>query len=459
MRFGDDSRIEIKGKGTIEFMDENGEARVMTDVYFIPDLKSNIISLGQATESGIDIRMKGDHLTMHDREGRLLVKANRSKNRLYKVCMGIKDTPCLNLTSMNDSNKWHARLGHVNMDSLKSMIQKESVKGIPHINVGKEICGPCMMGKQTRRVFPQASSYRASKILELVHGDLCGPITPSTIAGNRYIFVLIDDHSRYMWTSLLKEKGDAFGKFKKFKSLVEKDSGASIQMFRTDRGGEFVSEEFNSFCDNAGIKRHLTAPYTPQQNGVVERRNRTLMEMTRSIMKHMHVPSYLWGEATRHSTYLLNRIATRALNEGTPYEAFKGKKPNIEHLRIFGCIGYAKVETPHLKKLDDRSRMLVHLGTEPGSKAYRLLNPKTRRIVVSRDVVFDETKGWNWKSVETEQEYNEDFSVTLGEFGNRGIQELIQSNTETRQASNSEQAIIEEKSREEEEVVSKEGDS
>ncbi|CAA7014432.1 unnamed protein product [Microthlaspi erraticum] len=153
-------------------------------------------------------------------------------------------------------------------------------------------------------------------------------------------------------------------KFKTFKSMVEKGSGATIETFRTDRGGEFVSKEFNTFCDNVGIKLHLTAPYTPQKNGVVERRNRRLMEMTRSIMKHMHVPNYLWGEKTRHSTYLLNRTATRTLKDGTPYEVFRGKKPSIEHLRIFGCIGYAKVETPYLKKLDDISHMLVHLGTE-----------------------------------------------------------------------------------------------
>lgn len=97
------------------------------------------------------------------------------------------------------------------------------------------------------------------------------PITPSTSTGNRYIFVLIDDHSRYMWTALLKEKSEAFKKFKTFKSLVEEEVKTKIQTFRTDRGGEFVSKEFNEFCEAVGIKRHLTAPYSPQQNGVVER--------------------------------------------------------------------------------------------------------------------------------------------------------------------------------------------
>ncbi|KAL1207757.1 Retrovirus-related Pol polyprotein from transposon TNT 1-94 [Cardamine amara subsp. amara] len=393
VRFGDDSRVDIKGKGSISLTDMNGEPRIMTYVYYILDLKSNIISLGQATEAGCDIRLKGGYLTMRDAQGKLLAKAPRSKNRLYKVCMDFQDNACLNLLSISESNRWHARFGHINLETIKSMKQRELVQGLPQVKFEKEICSSCLFGKQTRQTFPQATSYRASTILELVHGDLCGPITPSTVAGNRFIFVLIDDHSRYMWTALLKEKSSAFEKFKNFKNLVEKETGTRIKTFRTDRGGEFVSQEFNEYCANAGIQRHLTTPYSPQQNGVVERRNRTMMEMIRSILKHMRVPNYLWGEEVRHSTYLLNRIATMALTDKTSYEVFKKQKPRIDHLRIFGCIGYAKIDSHLLRKLDDRWKMLVHLGTEPGSKAYRLLDPQTRRVVVSRDVIFDESKG------------------------------------------------------------------
>jgi len=227
-----------------------------------------------------------------------------------------------------------------------------------------------------------------------------------------------------MWSLLLKEKSEAFNKFKSFKACVEQETGATIKTFRTDRGGEFVSQEFQAFCDASGIKRHLTAPYSPQQNGVVERRNRTLMEMTRSILKHMSVPNYLWGEAVRHSTYLINRVATRTLVDQTPYKVLKSKKPNVEHLRVFGCIGYAKAEAVHLRKLDDRSRMLVHLGTEPGSKGYRLLDPTRRKVIVSRDVVFDEEKRWKWNN--SEDEINNVpgmFSLSFEEFGNNGIRE------------------------------------
>lgn len=245
---------------------------------------------------------------------------------------------------------------------MRSMIQREVVLGIPKLSIEREVCGSCLKGKQARQVFPQATQYRASKRLQLIHRDLCGPITSST-QGGRYIFVLIDDYSRYMWAILMKDKSEAFTKFKTMKSLVEQETEEKIQTFRTDRGGEFTSNEFNTFCENSGVKRHLTAPYTLQQNGVVERRNRTLLEMTRSMLKHRSMPNWFWGEAIRHSAYLLNRIATRALKDRTPYELFHIKKPNVSHLRVFGCIGYAKIEKIQVKKLDDRSKMLVNLGT------------------------------------------------------------------------------------------------
>ena len=326
---------------------------------------------------------------------------------------------------------------------------------MPKIEVEKKVCDSCLLGKQARHVFPKATAYRATQRLELIHGDLCGPINPGTSAGNRYVFVLIDDNSRYMWMLLLKEKekGDAFTKFKHFKSVVEQETKEHIQTFRTDRGGEFVSNEFNTFCNESGIKRHLTAPYTPQQNGVVERRNRTLMEMARSILKHMYVPNYLWGEAIRHCTYLLNRIATRKLNDRTPYELYRGRKPNISHLRVFGCIGYAKVDSKHLKKLDDRLHMLVHLGTEPGSKVYRLLDPGTKKIVVSRDVVFDETKGWNWRLDEAEKNRVGEFEITVGAFGNHGIREAeqrIKEGDNINTATDSETVVIDEQEAESE---------
>lgn len=152
VRFGDDSCIDIKGKGSIEFMDRNGEPRKITDVYFIPNLKSNIISLGQATESSCDVRMKGEHLIMHDRDGKLIAKALRSRNRLYKVHMRIRDNLSLLSRTTSVSSRWHARLGHINLDTMKSMVQRELVSGVPQFEIEKKVCGSCLMvNRQDKR--------------------------------------------------------------------------------------------------------------------------------------------------------------------------------------------------------------------------------------------------------------------------------------------------------------------
>ena len=196
--FGDDSRIDIKGKGSILFVTSDGKRKSLADVYYIPELKSNIISLGQAIESGCDVRMRNKYLTLRDRQGNLLVKSLRTKNRLYKVVMEVEGAKCLQLEKISDSTLWHTRLGHVGMDSMKAMVSKEIVTGIPKMSIEKETCASCQLGKQTRGSFPKATTYRAQHVLELIHGDLCGPISPSTAGGSRYILVLIDDHSRYM---------------------------------------------------------------------------------------------------------------------------------------------------------------------------------------------------------------------------------------------------------------------
>ena len=215
-------------------------------------------------------------------------------------------------------------------------------------------------------------------------------------------------------------------------------------MIRTNRGGEFVSNEFQSYCETNGITRQLTAPYSPQQNGVVERRNRTLLGMTRSILNHMHLPNYLWGEAVRHVTYIINRVATRVLLLQTPYEAYKGRKPNLGHIRVFGCVSHAKTDTHRLKKLDDRSRTLVHLGIEPGSKAYRLLDPVNRKVVVSRDVIFEEGKSWDWQECEN-SDATVTFQVEFGGYGNHGISEIDSKEINHEPENQSEEVVAEQR--------------
>ena len=146
------------------------------------------------------------------------------------------------------------------------------VRGLPNISFSDCVCRNCIGGKHSRSKFPSSSTYRATRRLELIHGDICGLIQPSTIRGRRYYFLLVDDFTRLLWVFFLKEKSEAFHHFKVFKNLAKSECGDKLKCFRMDRGGEFNSEEFGNFCDMNGIKRHLTAPYSPQQNGVVERK-------------------------------------------------------------------------------------------------------------------------------------------------------------------------------------------
>ncbi|KAC9145043.1 hypothetical protein E3N88_46293 [Mikania micrantha] len=216
--------------------------------------------------------------------------------------------------------------------------------------------------------------------------------------------LIVDDHSRFMWAYMLKEKREAFGKFKTFKAMVETQFQKRVKSLRTDRGGEFTSGEFNQYCEEEEISRQLTIPYTPQQNGIVERRNRTILNCTRSILKGMKMPQCFWAEAVRHSLYVLNRLPTKILKDHTPYELLKGRRPNLEHLRVFGCVGHVKRPLNQVKKLDDRSTPMVHLGIEPRTKGYRMLDVSKGSIVVSRDVTFEESQSWEWGKSEGSKE-------------------------------------------------------
>jgi hypothetical protein len=201
-----------------------------------------------------------------------------------------------------------------------------------------------------------------------------------------------------MWIVLLRTKDEAAASLRRFAATTELESGQKMRTLRTDRGGEFTSKEFMEFCADRGTTRHLTAPYSPRQNGVVERRNQTVVGMARSMLKGMGMPAAFWGEAVTTVVFVLNRSFTRSVEGRTPHEAWYGRKPDVQFLRVFGCRAHVKITRPNLTKLEDRSTPAVFLGYEPGSKAYRLYDPVSKRVLVSRDVVFEEAQPWNWSN-------------------------------------------------------------
>ncbi|KAJ0801008.1 putative RNA-directed DNA polymerase [Helianthus annuus] len=359
--FGDGSKVEIKGKGTLLFQCKNGDQLMIPQVYFTPALTSNILSLGQMTEDGYDISMRNEFLKVRDVECKLVMKVQRSKNRLYKIVLQHTKPICLATKVEEDAWLWHARFAHANFQLLEQMGKRGHVNGLPIITHPNQLCEGCLIAKQARGSFPNKALWRATRPLELLHADLCGRITPKSLG-------------------------------------VEKESDFEMKMLRTDMGGEFNSQAFDEFCQENGIRRQKTVPYTPQQNGVVDRRNRTVMGMTRAMLKAMEVPDMFWGEAVSHVVYVLNMVLTKAVKDATPFEKWKGKKPNTCYLRVFGCVGFAIKLKGHKSKLEDRSRPLVYLGVEHGTLGFKLYDPRDKRVIIAGegDVKFDERKAWAW---------------------------------------------------------------
>ncbi|KAA0062709.1 copia-type polyprotein [Cucumis melo var. makuwa] len=187
-----------------------------------------------------------------------------------------------------------------------------------------------------------------------------------------------------------KEKLEVFGRFKRFKALVEKESGYEIKALRSNRGGEFTSNEFKTFCTKNGIRRPMTVPFTPQQNDIVEWKNRIILNMARSMLKSKKMPKQFWVQVVECAVYLSNRSSTRSLCNKTHKQAWIGRKPSIAHLRVFGCIAYAQIPDKKRSKLDDKSEKHVFVGYDESLKDYKLYNPVTKKTMINREVVFDE---------------------------------------------------------------------
>jgi transposase InsO family protein len=193
-----------------------------------------------------------------------------------------------------------------------------------------------------------------------------------------------------MWIALLPSKDRAATATKRIQAAAERKSGEKLGALHTDRGGEFTAGEFTDYFEELGVQRQITAPYCPQQNGVVERRNQSVVATSRCMLKAKSLTGMFWGEAVNAAVYLLNRSTSKSTGGKTPYLLWARSPPLVHHLRTFGCLAHVKVTTPNLRKLDDRSRPMIFVGYEPGSMAYRVYDPSHNRIHISRDVIFDE---------------------------------------------------------------------
>ncbi|KAH9781762.1 Integrase catalytic domain-containing protein [Citrus sinensis] len=268
------------------------------------------------------------------------------------------------------------------------------------------------------------------KIIGIGNVDLFGPSRYASLNGKYYAFVIVDDFSRYTWVLFLANKDDALDAFKVLYKKLQNEKGHDIICIRSDHGGEFENHAFENFCNNLGIEHQFSSPRTPQQNGVVERKNRSIQEMARTMLNENALPKYFWAEAVNTACYVLNRVLIRPHLNKTPYELWKDRKPNIGYFKVFGCKCFILNIKDNLGKFDPKSDVGIFLGYSNSSKAYRVYNKRTLVVEESMHVTFDES---NPSSAE-KGVANDDADGDLQEESSKEIQEnASQENQEDRQ--------------------------
>ncbi|KAH9724999.1 hypothetical protein KPL70_007704 [Citrus sinensis] len=314
--FGDNSKGKILGIGNVGKV----SSTLIENVCLVENLKHNLISISQLCDKGYKVIFdKFSCVIENSCDGKTLFVGNRCGN-VYIIDIECASTLDKCFSALHDDCwLWHRRLGHASMDLISKILKDNLVKGLPKIGFQKDkICEACQFGKQIKTSFKNKNHISTSKPLELLHIDLFGPSRYASLNGKYYAFVIVDDYSRYTWVLFLANKDDALDAFKVLCKKLQNEKGHGIVCIRSDHGGEFENHAFESFCNNLGIEHQFSSPRTPQQNGVVERKNRSNLNKT-------------------------------------PYELWKDRKPNIGYFKVFGCKCFVLNTKDNLGKFDPKS--------------------------------------------------------------------------------------------------------
>ena len=376
-------KVPIKGIEKLKLFDKESKA------FYMPSFTSNLLSVKRATIDLNALAIFGpNEFHFQDIETHRVLGKGTTRNDLY-VLEGLSSQDTLNsLVASSDSSVssdfWHARLGHPHSRALRLLL--------PSIQFQNDLCEACILGKHCKTVF-QKSMHTYEHCFDLVHSDVW--TSPHSSRDNyKYFVTFIDEKSKYTWVTMLRSKDRVLDAFTNFQTYVTNHYNAKIKCFRSDNGGEYTSQQFQQQLLKHGITHQTSCPYTPQQNGVAERKNRHLMEVARSMMFHMKVPKGFWADAVMTATYLINRIPTKVLDDLSPFEVLNKTKPSLDHLRVFGCVCFVLVPGELRNKLEPKSTRAMFIGYSTTQKGYKCYNPETTRVLVSRDVKFMESKGY-----------------------------------------------------------------
>jgi hypothetical protein len=285
--FGDGPKGKIKGIGNLS----GPELPNLDNVLLVEGLTANLISISQLCDQGLKVSFNNSECIVSNK-GQEIMKGSRSKDNCYLWQSQHKKQgiSCM-ITKEDETKLWHQKLGHLNLKSMRKLIIENAVRGLPKFKIEEgKICGECQIGKQTKMSHKKVRHMVTTRNLELLHMDLMGPMQVESLGGKRYVLVCVDDYSRYTWVRFIREKSNAFDVFKELCHLIEKEQGSEVIKIRSDHGKEFENSKFSEFCATKGIEQEFSAPITPQQNGVLERKNRTLQECTRAMLHAQKLP-------------------------------------------------------------------------------------------------------------------------------------------------------------------------
>ena len=318
--------------GNVELPTVSGKRRMIDNVLLVPGIRRNLLSIGTLTDTGMIAWFDCNQCwPLADKtQPRIIARGQRDDSSgLYYLNFEHLDTQQkevdLTAAKSNDTFMWHRRLKHLSFQALHHLSTSTAARGIPNLPLIKTPCEQCHMGKQFQKSTPKKSITRAAAPLELLHDELCRPISRPSIGKAQYFMNITDDFSRKTWLFFLKNKNEALPRFKEFVTVIEQQTWLKVKWLRSDRGVEYTSNDFNAFCKDKVILRQLTMAHTPEQNGVLERKNRTILNRARSMVHQVDTPARLWAEILSTASSLINASPTTSNYGIIPEQGFTVK--------------------------------------------------------------------------------------------------------------------------------------
>ncbi|GJV67811.1 retrovirus-related pol polyprotein from transposon TNT 1-94 [Tanacetum coccineum] len=389
VRFGNDNFAAITGYG--DYIQGN---ITICHVYYVEGLGHNLFSVGQFCDGDLEVAFRSKTCYVRNLEGDDLLTGGRESN-LYTISisdMAASSPVCLmSKATSTKSWLWHRRLSHLNFGTINDLTRLDLVDGLPKFKYEKDhLCSACERGKSKKASHPLKIVQSDHSKLELLHMDLCGPMRVASINGKKYILVIVDDYSRYTWVYFLHSKDETPEIIKKFIAQAQLNYKAKVCKIRTDNGTEFKNATLKAHYEKLGIMQQFSTARTPQQNGVVKRCNRTLVEAARTMLIFSRLPEFLWAEAVATACFTQNRSIIHTRHNKTPYELLRGRKPNVEYFHVFGSLCYPTNDRDDLGKMKPKADIRVFIGYSKTSRGFRIYNRRTKKIMETIHVKFDE---------------------------------------------------------------------